>query len=88
MTYSIVNSKNDLIGRYTGDIPIRAAKKASKEIYKNTGKTRFKVTLHDNETGKLYYYEANIQEYDTPKRIKIGNSIFEEKYNIHLIKLG
>ena len=88
MTYSIINSEGQIVGRFTGESPSRAAKKAAKEIHRETGRTKFNVNLIDNQSKRQYRYQAQVQVLNPPRKIKIGNSVFLEKYDISLIKLG
>ena len=88
MTFSIFNSEKQIVGRFTGESPIRAAKKAAKEIHRETGRTKFYVTIINNQTKRQYRYQAQVNVLNPPRKIKIGNSIFIEKYDIDLIKIG
>lgn len=85
MTYSILLSDGEQLGRYsTAKAPKAAAKAAVKQLYIKTGKKNGTIRFQNNKTKKEYTYKFIVDEYRNPIQKTIGKNTFYEKYRINV----
>lgn len=81
-SYSYVKG-DQKIGRYVSKNPNESARKALKQIFKETGKNPKHITmvLNNGHNDKFYEYETHVYEFEKPLVRNINGRIIEYKYD-------
>lgn len=90
-TYSVLTSRGEKIGRYTGNSPSQAGLKALRQIFKQTGKNPKHISIIKNgrdSDNKVYGYKTYVHELNEPKIRKIGGRTIEYKFEFKVERIN
>ena len=89
--YSVLTSRGEKIGRYTGNSPSQAGLKALRQIFKQTGKNPKHISIIKNgkdSNNEVYSYKTYIYELNEPKIRKIGGRTIEYKFEFKVERIN
>lgn len=85
-SYVVDDSK---YGRYLSKNPNESARKALKQIFRETGKNPKRITmvLNNGKNDKFYDYKTEVFEFDKPVVRNINGKVVEYKYDFKVTRI-